>query len=175
MSNSTTAEAGQQFRPWPPWCMGQPTPQETLPEEGGKQARGQPLPGLPVHGTRLEVHSAPLSPQSLPPSAGQRSSCRRGPSGRQGQASPRLPCPQITAQRPLGATVFPEPAPGRAEIPTGEAPWGGGAVAEGRRKKGGAEPGCEGAGSQAIQASKRLNSMGEPGRPEAVARSPGVA
>lgn len=66
MSNSTTAEAGQQFRPWPPWRMGQLTPQETLPEEGGKQARGQPLPGLPVHGTRLEVHSAPLSPQSLP-------------------------------------------------------------------------------------------------------------
>lgn len=61
-----TAEAGQQFRPWPPWSMVQLTPQGTQPEEGGKRARGQPLLGLPVRGTWLEGHSAPLSPEPDP-------------------------------------------------------------------------------------------------------------
>ena len=61
-----TAEAGQQFRPWPPWSMVQLTPQGTQPEEGGKRARGQPLLGLPVRGTWLEGHSAPLSPEPAP-------------------------------------------------------------------------------------------------------------
>lgn len=88
------------------------------------------------HGSKVTQRHCPLS---LPPSAGQRSPCRGGPSGRREPASPGPPCPQIMAQRPLSTTVFPEPAPlpapGWAEIPTGEAPRGGRAVAEGRRKK----------------------------------------
>ena len=133
-----TAEAGQQFRPWPPWSMGQLAPQETRPEEGGKQARGQPLLGLHVCGTWLEGHSAPLSPEPAP-------LCRaaiplQGRPLREAGASlswAALPTDHSSkaTQHHCLPRACPLPAPGWAEIPTGEAPRGGGAVAEGKRKK----------------------------------------
>lgn len=168
------------FRPWPPWRVGQLAPQDTLLEERGKWARGQPLLGLPVHGTWLG-QSAPLSPEPAP-------LCRAAiplqgrPLGEAGASRSWAALPtdhgwKATQPHCLPRACPPLPAPCRAEIPAGEAPWGGRAVAvsEGRKGGGGTEPGCEGEGRQAIEAPERMNSMGEPGSAEEAASSPGVA
>lgn len=156
------------FRPWPPWCVGQLAPQDTLLEKRGKWAKGQPLLGLPVHGTWLEGQSAiPLQGRPL----------REAGASRSWAALPTDHGSKATQPHCLPRACPPPPAPGQAEIPAGEAPRGGraGAVSEGRKGGGGAEPGCEGEGRQAIQAPGRLNSMGEPGSAEEAASSPGVA
>lgn len=111
-------------------------PQETYRRREANR-QGAASPGLPGHGTRLERSLQRHCPPEPAPSAGQRSSCRRGPSGRQGQASPRLPCPQITAQRPLSATLFQGLPRAGQRSPQGRPLGEAGAVAEGRRKKGG--------------------------------------
>lgn len=181
VSSSTMAEAGQPVPALASLARGPARPQDTLLGERGKRARGQPLLGLPVHGTWLEGQSAPLSPKPAP-------LCRAAiplqgrPLGEAGASRSWAALPtdhgsKATQPHCLPRACPPTPAPGQAEIPAGEAPWGGRAVAvsEGRKGGGGAEPGCEGEGRQAIQAPERLNSMGEPGSAEEAASSPGVA